>query len=210
MKKYHKIENVFTRDMNGTKKLIEGSFTSETVEFLKDNNWYFTEKIDGTNIRVHWDGHTVTFGGRTDNAQIPEHLMNQLMCHFGYNESEEIFERLFGEKEVTLFGEGYGPKIQKVGHLYRSNPDFILFDVMVGDVYLARENVVNIAKSFGVDVVPVVLVGTIDEAVKFVKSMPDSTFGQAKMEGVVGRPVIEMLDRCGNRVITKIKVCDFE
>ena len=57
------------------KKLIEGKFRNPVVEFLKDNQWNFTEKIDGTNIRVHWDGHKVMFGGRTDNAQIPTSLV---------------------------------------------------------------------------------------------------------------------------------------
>ena len=30
------------------------------------------------------------------------------------------------------------------------------------------------------------------------------------MEGLVARPLIELQDRVGNRVIVKIKVCDFE
>lgn len=40
-------------------------------------------------------------------------------------------------------------------------------------------------------------------------SKPKSTIGTADMEGVVARPVVEMKDRMGRRVITKIKVCDF-
>lgn len=54
MVKYHKIETVFKRDEEGSKKLIPGKFRSEAIEFLADNEWCFTEKIDGTNIRVHW------------------------------------------------------------------------------------------------------------------------------------------------------------
>lgn len=60
MREYHKIETLFERDEK-TKKLIEGKFRNETVGFLKDNMWDFTEKIDGTNIRILWDGHKVTF-----------------------------------------------------------------------------------------------------------------------------------------------------
>ncbi len=71
MNEYHKIETLFVRDMEGTKKLIEGEYRHPLVEYLKDNIWIFTEKVDGTNVRVHWDGHTVVFGGRTDNAQMP-------------------------------------------------------------------------------------------------------------------------------------------
>ena len=36
MIEYNKIETVFERDTSGTKKLIEGKFRNETVEFLKD------------------------------------------------------------------------------------------------------------------------------------------------------------------------------
>ena len=209
MKEYHKIDTLFERDMEGSKKLIEGKFRSSTVEFLKDNLWDFTEKIDGTNIRVVWDGHTVSFYGRTDKAQIPNHLMERLNSLFTTNEAEEIFEQKFGENFVMLFGEGYGAKIQN-GGAYRSDVDFILFDVMVGDIYLERQNVKDIAKAFGLDVVPVILSGKLSDAVDYVKSKPNSTIGNAKMEGIVGRPRIELKDRLGNRIIVKIKVCDFE
>jgi hypothetical protein len=36
MKEYHKIETLFERDMEGTKKLIKGKFRNECVEYLKD------------------------------------------------------------------------------------------------------------------------------------------------------------------------------
>ena len=75
MHTYNKIETVFNRDTEGTKRLILDSYRNEAVEYLKDNIWQSTEKIDGTNIRVHWDGHNVEFGGRTDRAQIPNHLL---------------------------------------------------------------------------------------------------------------------------------------
>lgn len=209
MLQYNKIETVFNRDINGTKKLIEGSFRNETVEFLKDNIWTFTEKIDGTNIRVHWDGHKVEFGGRTDKADIPKFLLERLNELFNNNETEELFEQLFGEKDVFLFGEGYGPRIQKIGSLYRNTVDFILFDVMINGNYQSRSTVEELAKTFGLDCVPIIFEGTIQEAVDFVKTKPNSTFGTAPMEGVVGKPKIELKDRCGNRLIVKIKVCDF-
>ena len=209
MKLYHKIETIFNRDENGSKKLIEGSWRNDTVQFLATNTWQFTEKIDGTNIRVMWDGHKVTFGGRTERASIPAHLMNKLIEMFGGDETEQLFEQVFGEKEVIFFGEGYGPKIQPVGSLYRDDVSFILFDIMVGDIYLNRSNVEAIAKTFNIDVVPIVFEGTLLEAVDFVKTKPMSFIGTAPMEGVVARPKVEVRDRAGDRVIVKIKVKDF-
>lgn len=208
MQEYEKIETVFERAMDGSKKLIPGKFRNNTVEYLKNNRWIFTEKIDGTNIRIHWDGHKVEFGGRTNNAQIPTPLVNRLNDLFGGNENEEVFEQKFGSKDVILFGEGYGPKINK-GHLYRDNVDFILFDVMIDGTYLERHNVEDIAKSFGVDVVPIIIGGgTLEEGIAFVQTNPKSTFGTANMEGLVARPEVEMKDRLGKRVIVKIKVRD--
>ena len=210
MKEYNKIETIYERDINGTKKLIEGKFRNEAVEFLANSEWEFTEKIDGTNIRIYWDGHKITFGGRTDRANIPAHLVNKLNELFINEETEQLFEQKFGEKEVILFGEGYGVKIQAVGSEYRSDVGFILFDVLIGENYLSRESVEDIARAFGLEIVPVVLRGTIKEAVDFIKTSPYSTIGKAKMEGVVGRPKVELQDRCGHRLIVKIKCRDFE
>lgn len=211
IKEYHKIETVFERDI-ATKKLVEGKYRNSTVEFLKDAVWQFTEKVDGTNIRVHWDGHKVSFAGRTDKAQIPKHLLARLEELFGGEVNEEMFEQTFGEKEVTLYGEGYGHKIQTNGYI--EGVDFILFDVFVGDLTLTRESVVGIAEVFNIGVVPVLFEGTLQEGIDYVKqhnktSICGGFFG-AYMEGLVARPKTEVRDRLGNRVIVKIKYNDFK
>ena len=209
MKEYHKIETLYERDEK-TKKLVEGKFRNETFKMLKDIQWRFTEKIDGTNIRIIWDGHKVTFAGRTDKAQIPAELTNRLFELFGGEVNEQLFEQKFGETPVMLVGEGYGAKIQGRGSLYRSNQDFILFDVMIADNWQPRDSVADIAEYFGIDAVPVVFQGTLEEAVAYVKTKPKSTIGTADSEGVVGRPIQELRTRTGDRVIVKIKVHDFE
>lgn len=210
MKEYHKIETVFERDEK-TKQLIVGKFRNPMVEFLKNCDWEFTEKVDGTNIRVYWDGHKVTFGGRTDKAEIPKHLLEKLEQLFGGYVNEEIFEQRFGDKEVILFGEGYGTKIQGCGSQYRDDVDFILFDVMICGYWQPRIAVEEIAKYFNIDVCPILLTGTIQEGVEYVMNNRQSVVAKngAELEGVVGRPKIEMQDRAGNRVIVKIKHRDF-
>ena len=37
MIEYIKIETPFERDVDGTKKLVEGKYRNETIEYLKDN-----------------------------------------------------------------------------------------------------------------------------------------------------------------------------
>lgn len=210
MEEYHKIETLFERDMEGNKKLIEGKFRNECVEYLKDNQWIFTEKVDGTNVRVHWDGHKVTYGGRTDNAQMPTPLIQVLNDTFSGQENEQIFEQKFGEQPVTFYGEGYGGKIQS-GGAYSKEQKFILFDIAVGDTFLARENIEEIAKSFSLSVVPIVLTGTIQEAVDYVKTKPNSLISaeEKESEGLVGTPKARLVDFRGNRIIVKVKVRDF-
>ena len=211
MKEYTKIETVYNRSEDGTKKLIDGSFRNEAVKFLANNEWVCTEKIDGTNIGVVWNGHKVTFQGRTEKAQIPTHLLNVLMDMFCNEQTEELFEQLFGEKEVILFGEGYGSKIQKGNFYLPDRCSFILFDVYMveSDLWLERENIEQIAKSFGIEVVPIIMFGTLYEAIEFVKTKPKSTIGTADMEGLVCKPAVDMLDRQGKRIIVKVKVKDF-
>lgn len=209
MKEYEKIETIFLRDDN-TKKLIDGKFRNETIEYLKDLDWEFTEKIDGTNIRVYWDGHKVQYFGRTDKAQIPSQLLNKLIEHFGGDINEEMFEQKFGSMEVMLIGEGYGAKIQGCGGLYRQDNDFILFDVCINGNYQPRESVKDIANYFNIEVVPTIMIGKLQDGIDYVKSKPKSKIGTADSEGLVARPIYELKDRTGNRIIVKIKVKDFE
>ena len=209
MREYPKIETIFSRDTEGTKKLIFGTYRDETIKYLRLNDWQFTEKIDGTNISVEWDGHAVSFHGRTERAQIPKHLLEYLEKTFLTTEAEELFEQTYGDKNVILYGEGYGAKIQNGGN-YRSDVSFILFDVLIGDNWQEREWVEKTAKMFGIDVVPVVFVGSLEEGIDYVMEHHPSTIGTAMMEGIVGRPMVEMRDRLGKRIIVKIKWEDFK
>ena len=60
---------------------------------------------------------------------------------------------------------------------------------------------------FGIKAVPIVGTGPLYAAVEYVKTHPNSVIAEEKreMEGVVCRPTIELRNRCGERVIVKIK-----
>lgn len=205
---YNKIETIYERNSK-TKKLNEGQYRDETIEFLKDNIWEFTEKIDGTNIRIFWNGHNVSYYGRTNNAQIPALLMNKLVQLFGGNVNEEMFEQRFGETPVMLVGEGFGEKIQNGGTYIEGN-DFILFDVLISDNWQPRSVVNEIANYFNIRSVPVLFEGNLQKGVDYIKTKPMSTIGTHEMEGLVARPKKELKNRMGHRIIVKIKVRDFE
>ena len=54
MKQYHKIQGLFKRGPDN--KFIEGEWSLPEFEYLAKLNWTWTEKVDGTNMRVMWDG----------------------------------------------------------------------------------------------------------------------------------------------------------
>jgi len=210
MHEYPKIQSIFKRDEK-TKKFIYGAFTLCEFEYLQNNQWIWTEKIDGTNIRIMWEPQekqSIKFGGKTNNAQISTNLYDKLSELFTFEKFEQFGTGL--DNYLCLYGEGYGVKIQKGGGNYIQNGvDFILFDVKIGDWWLNRSDVEDIAVKLRINVVPIINTGTILEAIDFVKSGFNSTFGQFEAEGLVLHPTVELFARNKKRIITKIKHKDF-
>jgi len=202
---YQKIPGPFLRDAH-TNKLTDQWSTPE-FDLLQDTTWVFTEKVDGTNIRVIWDGYRVSFAGRTDNAEIPPHLLEHLETTFGGPDKEQIFEQKFGSTPVVLYGEGYGPKINGGGK-YREDVSFVLFDVNIEGWWLLYDNIVDIADYFGIDVVPLKVIGSLNKAIRIVRDGMKSYYGDFLAEGLVGTTVLGLKNRKGDRIIVKVKTRD--
>jgi len=209
---YHKIKTVYKRDPKNMRYLVEGEWATPEFEYLADSEWVYTEKVDGTNIRVMWDGSAVILGGKTDSAQLYAPLVQKLQEIFDTTPARQIWRDKFGEEgSVCLYGEGYGAKIQKGGGNYKSDDvDFALFDVKIGPLWLKRNDVEDIANTFGIKVVPIVGTGTLPKAINIIRSgVFQSQWGDFLAEGLVCRPVTELCDRRGDRIITKVKYRDF-
>jgi ATP-dependent RNA circularization protein (DNA/RNA ligase family) len=211
VKEYHKIQTVFLRDpATRFKTLLEGQCAWPEFDYLFNNEWAFDEKVDGTNIRVMVHsasaGGQIEFGGKTDNASIPAPLIKRLEEIF-LPQSQALVEAF--PEGACLYGEGYGARIQKGGGNYRPDQDFIMFDVKVGEWWLQRESVTEIAHGFGLRVVPSVGTGTMADMVERVRRGFNSAWGPFPAEGIVARPVCELRTRSGHRIITKLKTRDF-
>lgn len=207
MDPYHKIHSVFKRDNRG--RFILGDFSRPELEYLLDNEWDWTEKVDGTNIRMGLAdvGGDLDFwiGGRNRGSEVPKHIAEIYNRKTMLNKLLKKFDH-----PITLYGEGYGPKIQKIGKLYRNDHSFVLFDVKIGQWWLSRENVEEIGKSLGLDVVPIIFRGTLREAIARVIPGIQSTWGDFQSEGLIGKPVIPLFSRDGKRVVIKVKTADFD
>lgn len=216
--KYPKINTLFKRDANNI--IIPSQWTLPEFEYLKDVKFECTEKIDGTNIRVEVNRENgdifMLFSGRTDDAVIPSFLLKKLNELFSVEKLTEVFVPFFEENEdfhITLFGEGYGNKIQGDGNKYLSKDvNFILFDINVNGMWLKRETVVDIAYKLHISVVPLIGNMTIVEAIKYVKKgfvSPTAEDRNFIAEGLILKTPYGLLDRRGNRIILKIKYKDF-
>lgn len=238
---YQKINTIFKRDENNIIMPHE-EFSVPELNWLRNCKFEATEKIDGTNIRIEVIPvlnvtsaglnlpymFVVRYKGKTDNAQIPPHLLKHLeetypkekvLESLGLPEylSEEYcqekgYERFEDVPMYTIYGEGYGVKIQKGGNYIKDGVGFIVFDVKVGDMYLLRDSMEDIAGKLGAPVVPYMGQFTIDEAIEFVKKGFKSTIAENKdydAEGLVLKSPNGLCTRRGERIIFKVKTCDF-
>jgi len=209
LKTYHKIQTVYKRNPETKfKTLLEGEFSLPEFEYLQNNEWVFTEKVDGTNIRVMYNEGKITFCGKTDRAQIPAKLVERLNDTF--LPLTKTFADVFDCDNVCLYGEGYGAKIQKGGGNYSQDQDFVLFDIKIGEWWLQRKDVEDVGQRLGVDIVPIMGSGTLTDMVRMAKEGIISTWGNFNAEGLVARPKIDLIARNGKRIITKIKTRDFK
>ena len=214
---YSHIDTIYKRFTEGPMKgkLIIGEFSQPEFVYLSNNTWVGTEKVDGTNIRVMWDALNadkrppVQFGGKTNNAQISTALISRLRELFDSVDIDSALPKI-GDAHITLYGEGYGAKIQKGGGNYKADGvDFVLFDVKVGNWWLQRDALEEIASILGIRIVPIVFTGTLAQACGLTNAGYESLWGKFQAEGLVLKPAIDLVSRKGDRIITKIKTKDF-
>ena len=178
-----------------------------------------TEKVHGTNVRLGHvlgeDGPMLVCGshnlrierGRNSTYEMPLSMacVETLLTSF-----EPRIEDGKAVDEVILFGETYGPGVQK-GFTYGvDKSEFRAFDIAVDGEYLNWDAFIELCDRFGVPVVPVLYRGPFDAGV--VGEMltgPTTLEGDHIREGVVIRPVVERFNQHTDRTILKWKSDDY-
>jgi len=217
---YPKIDTLFSRGDNH-------QITQERrrPEFSIIPRWLATEKIDGTNVRItlhrdiaHPQRWKVLIQGRTDTGQLHPTLRGFLDNWFSVERMETVWQEGRGEYEFTLFGEGYGAKIQNGGD-YRGQqlpPSFRLFDVLVSEQFwLSRANVEDVARKLHVEPVPLIdedLISVESVMLKvgegFASLVAKAEGGERKAEGIVAFTDPPLFNTKGQRVMWKLKTKD--
>lgn len=215
---YTKINTLYKRDEK--KKIIIGDFSAPEFEYLFDNKWLAYEKIDGTNISVYWDGHNMEWHGKTENASIPAHLFAKLNQLATPEKLAEVFPLKYDEEgnelpmKVIIYGEGYGKKIQKAGNQYlKDDCNFRIFDAKINGWWLDMENVKDIADKLGLEMPVCYGEMTLREAEEKVRNgfvSPIAEDTSLIAEGLVLRPVLQLFNRKGQRIIVKVKYHDYK
>lgn len=203
--------------------------TNIHIDFIVTKDW----DEDGTSRSSTFNTYIC---GRTEKAQIPAHLQNkleELFCPLvrfpDDDELQEAFDekynaafeqansKFWGSMETTLrisiYGEGYGAKIQKGDNYIKNDVGFILFDVKINNWWLSREACEAVAEKLGLPIVPLIGYMTIPEAIEYVKKGFKSTIAENPdydAEGLVLKTPLGLQFRNGQRIITKIKTCDFQ
>lgn len=184
---------------------IQNLYKSQTI--LLFHNCYALEKVHGTSAHISF------------NSQSTE-----VLRFFSGGESHTRFVNLFdqaalteaflacGWPVVTVYGEAYGGRQQGMAATYGDRLGFIVFDITVGDRWLNVPEMAAMAASLGLESVPYEEIKTTLEEMNRVRDLPSEVAvrrgmgGDKRREGVVLRPLVEMTDGNGDRVITKHKL----
>jgi len=191
------------------------------------------EKIHGTSASLSFKHKTKT----VDNTFVSDGIE---IKYFSGGTKYDTFVKIFNEsdlvtkfitmglpidKELKIFGESYGGKEQGMSHTYGTVGKFVAFDVRINDSWLNVPTAENIVNNFGLEFVHYVKVSTDLKELDAQRDAPsvqairngittkaeDGTLiNPKKREGVIIRPLIELIKNNGNRVICKHKGDDFK
>ena len=128
---------------------------------------------------------------------------------------EGQYEVCLEEVPIYIYGEYFGSGIQKCGSRYIQNGNgFRVFDIKQQGWWLPKENRDAMCKGLGLEQVPFLGVMTLRDIEDMVRSGFTTKFEGAAdptmiEEGIVARPIIPLCSGNGNRIIVKVKYCDY-
>lgn len=169
---------------------------------------YAMEKIHGTSAHLKFrDGSLTYFSGGEKHENFKAIFDEPTLL--------AKFAELYGDANITVYGEAYGGKCQGMSKTYGTALKFVAFEVQYGDVWLEVPNAHEICTKLDIEFVHYVVVPTDLEILNRERDK-DSTqairngMGEGHIsEGVVLRPLIEVTTNNGDRIIAKHKRAEF-
>jgi hypothetical protein len=160
------------------------------------------EKIHGTSASLAFkDGQLGFFSGGANYEQFVK-LFN----------AADLLSRYTGT--ATVYGEAYGGKLQGMSETYGRQMRFVAFDVRIGDCWLSVPQAAAFCQQLGLEFVHYEQVPTDVESLNAQRDADSvqavrNGMGSHMREGVVLRPLIEVIRNNGTRLIAKHKRDEF-
>lgn len=169
---------------------------------------YVMEKIHGTSTHITYkNGELRFFKGGIGGQFTFEQLFNK-------EKLLKSFEDL-GHDSVIVYGEAYGGSTQKMSKTYGQDLKFIAFEVQIGDYWLSTDKAYNVVQKLDLDFVQFVRCEATEERVNYWRDKESEQAIRNGMgsghirEGIVIRPIVEVLHSNGGRFIAKHKSAKF-
>lgn len=166
-----------------------------------------TEKIHGTNARLGMIEGELMAGSMSVRRLRPEVLEGSVYWGpLAIDGVRALIESLGQDhRQVILFGEVFGSKIQNLGYgQEKGTLGFRAFDLMLDGKYVSVDRFADLCAEFDVPAVPVLYRGRYDLSVIKTHSEGNTTLGSDHIrEGVVVKPVVERVDPKVGRVCLK-------
>ena len=208
--------------------------------FYPGEQVYVTEKIHGANVRIsyldtqverkdfwsrvlrflqiknrmEWTEEFVC-GSHNVQREIPEDPTTIPYTYPltipGVRELLSYIKLTHGAKQVILYGEVFGPKIQKINYGVKEGFGFMAFDIKVDGEYLNVRDFEDSCDTFKIPRVPVLYEGPfIMETIQKLSEGKTTVKGANHViEGTVVKPIIESRTLQGKRKILKCKGADY-
>lgn len=180
---------------------IPNLYKDQTILLFRE--CYALEKIHGTSAHVEWrDGRVWFSAGGESHARFVA-LFDEATLTAKFID--------IGAPLITVFGEAYGGKQQGQSWRYGKDLRFLVFDVRIGDSWLAVPAALDVVVRLGLEFVDFVKIPTELSAIDAERDHPSTQAkrngveGDQPREGVVLRPLIEVIKNNGERVIAKHK-----
>jgi len=173
--------------------------------FQEGEEVVITEKIHGTNSRVGVVEGTYMAGSKELRRKQPGTWKENIYWFpFSLPSVQALFDEYHSAKQVILFGEVYGSKIQSLNYGVIDTLGYRAFDMLVDGKYLSDREFGDLCDANYVLRVPYLYQGPYSlDIVKRLSNGPTELSADHIREGVVVKPVVERRDPKLGRVILK-------
>lgn len=191
---------------------IHNLYKNKDILYFKQA--YALEKVHGTSSHIAYradQDKLIFFSGGANHENFLKLFDQEILLEkFKQNYQEHPDSNI-----ITIYGEAYGGKMQGMSSTYGKELRFIAFEVKIDDVWLSVPEAEKIATKFDQEFVSYKIINTTEEEIN-TEMMADSEIairrgmGSGHMrEGIVLRPLIEVVFQNGGRIICKHKRPEF-